>query len=141
VSDRLEGKVTIVTGAATGIGKAIATALAADGARVVVNHLNTPDRADAVVATITGRGGEAIAVEADVGERADYVALVDQTIERFGRWDMPRCSRRWTVMRLTLGERRTRLQRLSVADLAGDSPRVRGELPSPRQRRRRRTPP
>jgi 3-oxoacyl-[acyl-carrier protein] reductase len=88
VSGELEGKVAIVTGAATGIGKAIATALAAGGGRIVVNHLNTPDLAEAVVASITGEGGEAIAVAADVGKRADYAALVEATIERFGRWDI-----------------------------------------------------
>jgi NAD(P)-dependent dehydrogenase (short-subunit alcohol dehydrogenase family) len=50
MSRELEGKVGIVTGAATGIGKAIALALGAADARVVVNHLDTPDLADAVVA-------------------------------------------------------------------------------------------
>jgi 3-oxoacyl-[acyl-carrier protein] reductase len=88
VTNGLDGKVAIVTGAATGIGKAIATALAEDGGRAVVNHLNTPDLAEGVVASITSAGGEAIAVAADVGKRADYAALVDATIERFGRWDI-----------------------------------------------------
>jgi NAD(P)-dependent dehydrogenase (short-subunit alcohol dehydrogenase family) len=50
VSVELAGRVGIVTGAATGIGKAIAIAMAAVGGRVVVNDLNTPDRAEAVVA-------------------------------------------------------------------------------------------
>jgi len=85
VSGQLDGKVAVVTGAATGIGKAIAAALAADGARVVIN---TPDLAEAVVSTITSDGGEAIAVAADVGKRADYAALVEATIARFGRWDI-----------------------------------------------------
>ena len=88
MSGRLEEKVAIVTGAATGIGKAIATALAADGRRVVVNHLDTPDLADAVVAAIESVGGKAFAVAADLGERDDYVALVDATFERFGSWDI-----------------------------------------------------
>ena len=88
MSGQLDGKVAVVTGAATGIGKAIAAALAADGARVVINHLNTPDLAEAVVSTITSDGGEAIAVAADVGKRADYAALVEATIARFGRWDI-----------------------------------------------------
>jgi NAD(P)-dependent dehydrogenase (short-subunit alcohol dehydrogenase family) len=88
VRESLDGKVASVTGAATGIGNAIATALAADSGRVVVNLLNTPDLAPAVVARITEPGGEAIAVAADVGKRADYPTLVDATIERFGRWDI-----------------------------------------------------
>jgi NAD(P)-dependent dehydrogenase (short-subunit alcohol dehydrogenase family) len=50
MSRELEGKVLIVTGAATGIGKAIAFAFGEAGARVVVNHLDTPDLAEAVAA-------------------------------------------------------------------------------------------
>jgi 3-oxoacyl-[acyl-carrier protein] reductase len=88
MSGELEGKVAIVTGAATGIGRAIATALAAAGGRVVVNHLNTPELADAVVATIADGGGEAIAVTADVGARSDFATLVDAAIEHFAGWDI-----------------------------------------------------
>jgi 3-oxoacyl-[acyl-carrier protein] reductase len=88
VSGQLDGKAAIVTGAATGIGKAIALALAGDGARVVVNHLNTPELAEAVVAQITRGGGEAITVVADVGKRVEYTAMVDLTIDRFGSWDI-----------------------------------------------------
>jgi 3-oxoacyl-[acyl-carrier protein] reductase len=88
VSGQLDGKVAIVTGAATGIGKAIALALAGDGARVVVNHLNTPELAEAVVAQVTHRGGEAIAVAADVGKRGEYASMVDVTLDRFGSWDI-----------------------------------------------------
>jgi Family of unknown function (DUF6119)/short chain dehydrogenase len=86
VSGEPAGKVGIITSAATGIGKAIAIAMAAVGGRVVVNHLNTPDRAEAVVAQITGDGGEAIA--ADVSKRTEYMALVDAAFERFGSWDI-----------------------------------------------------
>jgi 3-oxoacyl-[acyl-carrier protein] reductase len=88
VSGQLDGKTAIVTGAATGIGKAIAFALAGDGARVVVNHLNTPELAEAVVAQITRDGGEAITVVADVGKRVEYTAMVDLTIDHFGSWDI-----------------------------------------------------
>ena len=55
----LNGKVAIVTGAATGIGRGIARRLAADGASIIVNHLNTPDTAQAVCAEITQAGGTA----------------------------------------------------------------------------------
>jgi 3-oxoacyl-[acyl-carrier protein] reductase len=84
----LEGKVAIVTGAATGIGKAIALAFGAAGARVVVNHLDTPDLADAVVAEISRGGGEALAVAADISSRVQFEALVSATIDHFGSWDV-----------------------------------------------------
>jgi 3-oxoacyl-[acyl-carrier protein] reductase len=58
----LAGKTALVTGAATGIGKAIATALAAHGAQVAVNHDHTPEPAEKVVADIQAAGGSAMAV-------------------------------------------------------------------------------
>jgi 3-oxoacyl-[acyl-carrier protein] reductase len=88
MSSELEGKVAIVTGAATGIGEAIAIAFGAAGARVVVNHLDTPDLAEEVVAQISGDGGEAFAVKADIGSRAQFEALVDAALDRFGGWDV-----------------------------------------------------
>jgi 3-oxoacyl-[acyl-carrier protein] reductase len=81
VSGELEGKVAIVTCAATCIGKAIATALATSGARVVVNHLNTPGQAETVVAQITASGGEAIAVAVDVSKRSEYAAPLEVAID------------------------------------------------------------
>jgi 3-oxoacyl-[acyl-carrier protein] reductase len=88
MSRELEGKVGIVTGAATGIGKAIALALGAADARVVVNHLNTPDLAHAVVAQISRDGGEALAVAADISQREEFDMLVHAAIDRFGSWDV-----------------------------------------------------
>jgi 3-oxoacyl-[acyl-carrier protein] reductase len=87
MSRGLEGKVAIVTGAATGIGKAIAFAFGEAGARVVVNHLDTPDLAEAVVAQIAGDGGEALPVAADVSSRAEFEAMVSATFHHFGSWD------------------------------------------------------
>jgi NAD(P)-dependent dehydrogenase (short-subunit alcohol dehydrogenase family) len=88
MSSELESRVAIVTGAATGIGKAIAFAFGVAGARVVVNHLDTPDLAEAVVAQISRDGGEALAFAADVSRRADFEALVSAAIGRFGSWDV-----------------------------------------------------
>jgi 3-oxoacyl-[acyl-carrier protein] reductase len=88
MSSELAGKVAIVTGAATGIGKAIAFALGAAGARVVVNHLDTPDLAEAVVAQISRDGGDALAVAADISSRADFEALVSAGFDHFGGWDV-----------------------------------------------------
>jgi 3-oxoacyl-[acyl-carrier protein] reductase len=84
----LEGKVAIVTGASRGIGQAIAERFAAEGARVVVNYVAGAAKADAVVEGITKRGGEAIAVRANVSQRADVDALVQATLDRFGRIDI-----------------------------------------------------
>jgi NAD(P)-dependent dehydrogenase (short-subunit alcohol dehydrogenase family) len=84
----LAGKTALVTGAATGIGKAIATALAAHGAQVAVNHDHTPEPAEKVVADIQAAGGSAMAVAADVSSRAEYQAMVEQVLAPWGRWDV-----------------------------------------------------
>jgi 3-oxoacyl-[acyl-carrier protein] reductase len=85
---RLEGKVAIVTGASRGIGQAIAERFADDGARVVVNYVAGESLARAVVEGIGARGGEAVAVRADVSRGDDVRALVAATIDRFGRIDV-----------------------------------------------------
>ena len=84
----LEGRAALVTGAATGIGRAIAGALAAAGAQVVVNHNHTPDLAEKAAAEINEAGGTAIAVAADVSSRAEYRAMVARLLAEFGRWDI-----------------------------------------------------
>ena len=84
----LDGKCALVTGAATGIGKAIATALAAAGARVVVNHNHTPESAEKVAVAINAAGGTAMALAADVSSRAEYQAMVQRLLAAFGRWDI-----------------------------------------------------
>lgn len=71
----LQGKTALVTGAATGIGRAIALMFAQAGARVVVNHLNQTAPAQAVVQAIANAGGEALAIDADVSRAADVERL------------------------------------------------------------------
>ncbi|HEV3344939.1 MAG TPA: glucose 1-dehydrogenase [Pirellulales bacterium] len=88
MSERLEGKVAIVTGASKGIGASIATHLADEGAAVVVNYASSKRGADHVVADITSKGGRAIAVQADVSEHADIKRLFAETKEAFGRLDV-----------------------------------------------------
>ena len=66
MSNKLQGKVAVVTGASKGIGASIAKHLAAEGASVVVNYASSKKGADIVVEEITKAGGKAIAVGADV---------------------------------------------------------------------------
>ena len=80
---RLEGEIALVTGSTSGIGKAIATAFAAEGARVVVTGRD-PERGAAAVAAITGAGGEAAFYAADLSDEAACAQLVTATAERFG---------------------------------------------------------
>lgn len=82
--DRVAGKVAIVTGAASGMGKADATLLAAQGARVVVTDLNESDGravADAI-------GAEAVFMRLDVADEDNWRAVVGATMERFGKLDI-----------------------------------------------------
>ena len=89
MTDRhLDGKVAIVTGASRGIGLAIAERFAAEGAGLVVNYVAGAARAQAVSDGITERGGQAIAVRADVSQSADVAALVAAAMEHFGRIDI-----------------------------------------------------
>lgn len=85
---RLAGKVALITGGSRGIGAAIASRLAADGARVVVNYARSEREAAAVVAAITGAGGQSVAVKADVGNPADIPTLFAAAIKAFGRLDV-----------------------------------------------------
>jgi glucose 1-dehydrogenase len=87
---RLKGQIAIVTGASSGIGRACAIALAAEGASVVVNHPMEKTRADAdsVVAEITGAGNTGIAFQADVSKEDQVQAMFRSTIERFGTVDI-----------------------------------------------------
>ena len=84
----LSGKVAVVSGASKGIGAGIAKALAAAGAKVVVNYLSDQDAAGRVLNEIVNSGGTAIAVQADVTKTADVKKLFDTAVEIFGRLDI-----------------------------------------------------
>ena len=84
----LTNKVAVVTGAAKGIGAAIAKHFAAAGAKVVVNYASSKEAADKVVKDITDHGGTAIAVQADVSNEADVTRLFEETKTAFGGLDM-----------------------------------------------------
>src|SRR6476469_10790417 len=85
---KLKNKVAIVTGASKGIGAAIATHLAAEGAAVVVNYSTSREGAERVVAEILGAGGKAVAVKANVAKKADIDHLFAETKKTFGRLDI-----------------------------------------------------
>lgn len=81
------GKVTVVTGAASGIGRALAEAFATEGSAVVVADLDI-DEAERVAASIRAAGGDALAVAVDVSDAASVDALAAATIARYGRVDV-----------------------------------------------------
>lgn len=88
MSRKLDGKVAVVTGASKGIGAGIALHLAAEGAAVVVNYSSSREGADRVVGEITGNGGKAIAVQANLAKEADVRRLFAETKKTFGKLDI-----------------------------------------------------
>src|SRR3954454_2758974 len=88
MSQRLEGKVAVVTGASKGIGASIALHLAAEGASVVVNYSSSKEGADRIVAEISKKGGKAGAVQANLANQADIRRLFARAREAFGKVDI-----------------------------------------------------
>ena len=88
ITKKLSGKVALVTGASKGIGASIAKNLGAEGAAVVVNYASDKKGADKVVNEITGQGGKAVAVQADVAKKADIERLFAATKKTFGQVDI-----------------------------------------------------
>ncbi len=86
--NKLTGKVAVVTGASKGIGASIAIHLADEGAAVVVNYATSKEGADRVVAEISGKGGKAIAVQANVAKKAEIKRLFAEAKKAFGRLDI-----------------------------------------------------
>ncbi|MBF2087831.1 MAG: 3-oxoacyl-[acyl-carrier-protein] reductase [Synechococcales cyanobacterium K44_A2020_017] len=87
-ASQLHEQVAVVTGASRGIGRAIALALAAAGAKVAVNYARSSQAADEVVEKITAAGGEAIALQADVAQADQVDGLIGAVLERWGRVDI-----------------------------------------------------
>ena len=82
---RLRGQSALVTGANTGIGKAVAIALANDGANVVVNYVTQPELAQEVVDEIKVHGGNAIAMPADVSKEDQVQSMFQRDVQ--GIWN------------------------------------------------------
>jgi glucose 1-dehydrogenase len=87
-SKPLTGQRALVTGANSGIGAGIARGLAEAGAAVVVNYVRDPDRAQQVVDQIKHRGGEAVALQADVSQEGQVEEMLDEMCRRYGSNDI-----------------------------------------------------
>lgn len=88
MSQKLAGRVAIVTGSSKGIGASIAKHLAAAGANVVVNYSSSKTDGDKVVAEITKAGGKAVAVQANLSKPAEIERLFDEAKKAFGKIDI-----------------------------------------------------
>lgn len=87
-SGRLTGKIAVITGADSGIGKAVAIAYAREGANVVFGYLGETEDADDTERWIEDAGAECVAVEGDLSDPAECRRLVDTAVESFGRIDV-----------------------------------------------------
>ena len=84
----LKGKVAVVTGGNSGIGKAIVLALAADGATVVIDWVTDEQATEALEAQVRALGDQVLGVEADVSKVADLQRIVDSAVSTFGHLDI-----------------------------------------------------
>ena len=85
---KLAGQSALITGANTGIGKAVAIAMANEGANVVVNYVTHPELADQVVNEIKSNGGNAIALQADVSKEDQVQSMFGEMYKQFGTIDI-----------------------------------------------------
>lgn len=84
----LKNKVVVVTGASSGLGKAIAQRFAKEGAKVVVDYLSEDENPDLVIEEIKAEGGEAAKIQGDVSQEQDVKRMIDFAIETYGTLDI-----------------------------------------------------
>jgi glucose 1-dehydrogenase len=84
----LKGKVAVVTGGNSGIGKAVVLELARQGARVVIDYVCHPEATEALEKQVAALGDQAAGVDADVSKVADLQRLIDTAVQKFGRLDV-----------------------------------------------------
>jgi NAD(P)-dependent dehydrogenase (short-subunit alcohol dehydrogenase family) len=85
---RLNGKVAVITGGDSGIGRAVAVQFAKEGAEVAVAYLDETEDAEETAAAVRKYGKEALLISADVSKETECQLIVDQTVERFGHIDI-----------------------------------------------------
>jgi NAD(P)-dependent dehydrogenase (short-subunit alcohol dehydrogenase family) len=115
---RLDGEVALVTGAAGGLGAAIARGLAAAGARLALADL-APNGLHAVAEEIIGRGGEAVARQTDVTDAAAVGAVVEEAVRRWGRLDVLVNCHGITLRQPALDFTETQWNRIIAVNLTG----------------------
>ncbi|MBO6108323.1 MAG: 3-oxoacyl-[acyl-carrier-protein] reductase [Eubacterium sp.] len=84
----LDGRTAVVTGASRGIGRAVASGLAAEGAFVVVNYNGSGDKADEVVSMIKENGGDAVAIQCDIGDMEAASEFFGNIVREYGGIDI-----------------------------------------------------
>src|SRR6516225_1544830 len=87
MSNRIKGKVIVITGASSGLGEASARLLSAQGAAVVLGARRR-ERIDALTRELTANGGKATAISTDVTDRAQVGKLVEASVQIYGRIDV-----------------------------------------------------
>jgi 3-oxoacyl-[acyl-carrier protein] reductase len=93
---KFKGKVVVITGGGTGIGRGICTRFAREGAAVIVNYFKSKDPAKEVVAEIGRSGGQAMEIQADVSKDREARQLIEKAVAHFGRLDVLINNAAWT---------------------------------------------